>query len=71
MLTRPHFTAYTHVNILSIILFYIILFVTLYILYLYSILYFIIWQRQYEPSDWLMGSHAKPVLTSGPIITTY
>jgi len=27
----------------------------------------IIWQRQYEHSDWLMGSHASRVLTSSPV----
>ena len=26
-----------------------------------------LWQRQYERSDWLMGSHASRILTSLPV----
>ena len=29
----------------------------------------IIWQRQYERSDWLMGSHSSRVLPSSPVNT--
>ena len=34
----------------------------------YQILKCIIWQRQYEHSDWLMPSHATRVLPYSPVI---
>ena len=58
-----HCTVSTYFIVFYLVLLFFILSTSIFKI----VFYFIIWQRQHEPSDWLMGSHARPVLTSGPI----